>query len=36
MVLRLRQHNVGYTATVFTGLMTQPTVSTVKALKEGG
>jgi len=27
MVLRLRQHNIGYTADGFTGLMTQPTVS---------
>ena len=28
MVLRLRQHNIGYTAdSFFTGLMTQPTVS---------
>jgi len=27
MVLRLRQHNIGYKADSFTGLMTQPTVS---------
>jgi len=27
MVLRLRQHNIGYTADGFTGPMTQPTVS---------
>jgi len=27
MILRLHQHNIGYTPTVFTGQMTQPTVS---------
>jgi len=27
MVLRLRQHDIGYTADGITGLMTQPTVS---------
>jgi len=26
-ILRLHQHNIGYTADGFTGLMTQPTVS---------
>jgi len=31
MVLRLHQHNIGYTADGFTGLMTQPSV---KASKE--